>query len=86
MSAPTMKEMCERATLPDSRQSMAASQEIDRRLSPATVLRVVEALEKMTSRVDAWKRGIAESVEILAVNNELKDTLRLLDGREENLP
>ena len=84
MSTSTMKELCERATkfapgfVPKSHAECVgvdtaghARQKISARLSPATVLRVVEALEYIAS-------GDAMDPTLVANN-----ALRLLDGQDQ---
>ena len=40
----------------------------------------VEAGEQLSERVDMVKRGVAESIELIGLNNTLKDALTALDN------
>ena len=82
MTTPTMKELCERADIQNGcslDEYADAVRSIKQRLSPATVMRVVEALELATLKNET-------PVDARIRINAAHAALRLLDGREENLP
>lgn len=40
---------------------------------------VKEAAEKLSQRIDMWKRGVAEGVEVVVLNNELRSALSAVE-------
>lgn len=48
---------------------------IDNHTNLPGLLRVKEAARNLSERVDLWKRGVAEGIEVIACNNELRAAL-----------